>query len=232
MEGSRRIGCEGGAKVTALHLVIGNKNYSSWSLRPWIALTMAGIPFTETVVLLDRPDTKRNIAQHSKAGRVPVLHHGKLVIWESLAILEYLAEAFPKKNLWPKSRAARAVARSVCNEMHAGFSALRTACPMNLRRPRKPISLSEEARADCRRIEEIWLTCRKQHGGRGKFLFGRFTNTDAMFAPVVARFDTYAIKVAADTRAYMEAMLSTPAFRAWQKAALSETEILLRDEVS
>ncbi|MBM3521121.1 MAG: glutathione S-transferase, partial [Alphaproteobacteria bacterium] len=115
--------------MSKLHLVIGNKNYSSWSLRPWIALTMAKIPFTETIILLDRPDTARKIAAHSRAGRIPVLHHGKVTVWDSLAILEYVAELYPDRHLWPKNAAARAMARAVANEMHAGFSALRNACP-------------------------------------------------------------------------------------------------------
>ena len=123
--------------MAKLHLIIANKNYSSWSLRPWLAMTMAGLDFDETLILLDTPETKKQIAEHSKAGRVPILRHGKVTIWETLAILEYLAETFPEKNLWPKAKAARAVARAISNEMHAGFSGLRNACPMNLRRPPK-----------------------------------------------------------------------------------------------
>ena len=217
--------------MSRLHLVIGNKNYSSWSLRPWMGLAMAGIAFDETVVLLDRPDTAANIAKHSRAGRVPVLHDGKLSIWESLAILEYLADRFPDKNLWPKTRAARAMARSAANEMHAGYSALRNACPMNLRRPRRALPMSDHARADVRRIEEVWRTARAAHGKGGKFLFGKFCNADAMFAPVVSRLDTYAIDVAADSRAYMDAVLATTAFRAWKEAALLEPWIVPSDEV-
>ena len=142
--------------MSRLHLVIGNKNYSSWSLRPWMAMTMAGIPFTETVIPLDTPDTAKLIAEHSPAGRVPVLRHGRLTIWESLAIMEYLAETFPEKHLWPKQITARAMARAVSNEMHAGFQALRNACPMNLRRPAKAIPLSDDVMANVRRIEAIW----------------------------------------------------------------------------
>ena len=123
--------------MAKLHLVIANKNYSSWSLRPWIAMTMAGLPFDESMILLDTPVMKKQIAEHSGAGRLPVLHNGKITVWETLAILEYLAETFPEKNLWPKSKAARAVARAISNEMHAGFTGLRNACPMNLRRPPK-----------------------------------------------------------------------------------------------
>jgi len=214
-----------------LHLIIGNKNYSSWSLRPWLAMTIAGLDFDETLILLDTPDTKRQIAEHSKAGRVPILRHGTVTIWETLAILEYLAETFPEKNLWPADKAARAVARAVSNEMHAGFLSFRNACPMNLRRPPKPIVLSDEVRADIARLEDIWRDCRRAYGQGGKFLFGSFCIADAMFAPVVTRLETYAIAVSADTRAYMDTLLATPAFQKWKSAALKETWILPHDEV-
>lgn len=217
--------------MSKLHLVIGNKNYSSWSLRPWMALTMAGIPFRETVIPLDMPETARLIAEHSRAGRVPVLHHGRQTVWESLAIMEYLAELFPEKHLWPKAVTARAIARAVSNEMHAGFGALRNACPMNLRRPKKPISLSEQVMKDAARIEEIWRDCRARFGKGGKFLFGRFSIADAMFTPVVTRFDTYMIKVADDTRAYMDSIMNTEAFQSWREAALKEAWIVPADEV-
>jgi glutathione S-transferase len=214
-----------------LHLVIGNKNYSSWSLRPWLAMATAGLPYDETVIPLDTPSTKKQIAEYSGAGRVPVLHHGNIKIWETLAILEYLAETFPEKNLWPKTKAARAVARAISNEMHAGFSNLRNACPMNLRRPSKAVPLDDATRADIARIEEIWRNCRKAYGKSGKFLFGRFCSADAMFAPVVTRFETYAIPVAKDTRAYMDAVMATKAFQKWKSAALKETWSIPHDEV-
>lgn len=217
--------------MSSLTLVIGNKNYSSWSMRPWMALTMAGIPFEEVMIQLDQPRTKAEITSHSKAGRVPVLHHGKLTVWESLAILEYLAEAFPESALWPKTRAARALARAVSNEMHGGFSALRNACPMNLRRPKKSLMLSDAVKADVQRIEYIWRECRATYSRNGKFLFGKFSNADSMFAPVVTRFDTYDIKVAKDTRHYMDNIMATPAFKKWKDAALQETWILPHDEV-
>lgn len=217
--------------MSKLHLVIGNKNYSSWSLRPWMAMTMANLPFNETVIPLDTPETEAMIASHSKAGRVPVLYHGKQVIWESLAILEYLADAFPQKGLWPKPASARAMARSVANEMHAGFTALRNACPMNLRRPKRTVPMDDAVRRDVARIEEIWRSCRDRHSRGGKFLFGKFCNADAMFAPVVTRFDTYDIKVGADTREYMNNVIDTPAFRSWKDAALKESWIVPSDEV-
>jgi glutathione S-transferase len=217
--------------VSNLHLVIGNKNYSSWSLRPYMAMSMAGIPFRETVIPLDTPETARQIAGHSQAGRVPVLHHGRLSIWESMAIMEYLAELFPEKSLWPRTASARALARSVSNEMHAGFGALRNACPMNLRRSRKPVPMSAAVLKDVARIETIWRDCRARFGKAGKFLFGKFSIADAMYAPVVTRFDTFAIAVAGDTRAYMDAVMNTPAFQSWREAALKETWIVPSDEV-
>ena len=217
--------------MSSLTLVVGNKNYSSWSLRPWMALAMANIPFKEVVIPLDQPRTKAEIVSHSQAGRVPVLHHGKLIIWESLAILEYLADAFPDKGLWPRTKTARALARAVSSEMHAGFSALRNACPMNLRRPRKALALSDAVKADIQRIENIWRECRVNFGKGGKFLFGKFGNADSMFAPVVTRFDTYDIQVAKDTRQYMENVMATDAFKTWKEAALKETWIIPHDEV-
>ena len=217
--------------MVKLHLVIANKNYSSWSLRPWMAMSMAGLPFDETIIPLDTPSTKKQIAKHSGAGRLPVLHHGKITIWETLAILEYLAETFPNKNLWPKSKPARAFARAVSNEMHAGFTGLRDACPMNLHRPPKPVMLNDATRADIARIEEIWRECRKTYGKGGKFLFGKFCIADAMFAPVVTRFETYAIPVGKETKAYMDAVTSTKAFQSWKAAALKETWIVTHDEV-
>jgi glutathione S-transferase len=217
--------------MAKLHLVIANKNYSSWSLRPWMAMTMVGLPFDESMILLDTPTAKKEIAEHSGAGRLPVLHHGKITVWETLAILEYLAETFPEKNLWPKSKAARAVARAISNEMHAGFTGLRNACPMNLRRPQKPVVLNDATKADVARIEQIWRECRKTYGKGGKFLFGKFCIADAMFAPVATRFETYAIPVAKDTRAYMDAVMATKAFTTWKAAALIETWIVSHDEI-
>lgn len=217
--------------MAKLHLVIGNKNYSSWSLRPWMALTMAHIPFDETVIPLDQPQTRKRILEHSPAGTVPVLHHGKLTVWESLAILEYLADTFPDKKLWPQGKAARAVARSAANEMHCGFAALRSACPMNLRRLRKAVALSDTVKAEITRIDALWRHCRRTYGRKGKFLFGSFGNADAMFTPVVTRFDTYDIKVSSESRAYMDAVLATAAFQAWKKAALQEPWTIAREEI-
>lgn len=217
--------------MSDLHLIIGNKNYSSWSLRPWLAMKALDIPFRETLIPLDLPDTAQRIREHSGAGRVPVLRHGDIVVWESLAILEYLAETFPGKGIWPADRAARARARAIASEMHAGFSSLRDQCPMNLHRPRKPAVLSPETLKDVARIEQIWRECRQGFGREGDFLFGEFSAADAMYAPVVTRFDTYDIPVADDTRAYMKVILGHPAFLAWREAGLKETWRIEHDEV-
>jgi glutathione S-transferase len=217
--------------MAKLKLVIANKKYSSWSLRPWMALTMAGIPFEEVLIRFGEPRFGREIRKISGAGRVPVLLDGRQTIWDSLAILEYLHECYPEKNLWPKTKAARAMARSVCNEMHSGFSALRKACPMNLARPIKPVPMNATVKADVARIEALWRQCRKAHGKGGKFLFGRFGNADAMFAPVATRFETYAVPVATDTRVYMDAVMGTKAFQAWKAAGIKEPWIVAEDEV-
>ncbi len=213
------------------HLVISNKNYSSWSLRPWIAMRVAGIEFSEEVIALDHPDTKARIAAHGLGRKVPVLHHGEMTVWESLAILEYLAETWPDAQLWPADPGLRAMARAAASEMHAGFQALRSRCPMNMRRKTGAIDLPPAVHADVRRIEELWQACREAHRAAGPFLFGRFTAADAMFAPVVNRFEVYDIQVSAATRGYMEAMTALPAWQTWRKAAEAEEWVIPADEV-
>lgn len=214
-----------------LHLIIGNKNYSSWSLRPWLAMTVGGLSFRETVILLDEPDTAQRIREHSRSGRVPVLHHGDISVWESLAIIEYVAETFPNANIWPKAKKARAVARAVASEMHSGFAALRRTCPMNLRRPKKAVTMDEATKNDIAAIQALWRSCRNEFGQDGPFLFGHFTGADAMFAPVVTRFETYDVPVDDDTREYMNAVEGLPAFQAWRKAGLEEPWRVPSDEV-
>ena len=217
----------------ALKLIIGNKNYSSWSMRPWIGMKAAGIPFEETVISLNAADFKSVVSPHSGTGKVPVLIDGQVSVWESLAILEYLAEKFPDAGLWPSDTAARALARAVANEMHAGFLPLRRLLPMNLWRPVMKRELTAEVTANIGRIEKMWADCRKRYGaqGGGPFLFGRFGAADAMYAPVVARFHTYAVDVAAGARAYMDAVMALPAWREWHAAALKEPWVLPEDEV-
>ena len=215
-----------------LKLVIGNKNYSSWSMRPWVALRGSGIAFEEIFIPLytDNKADKDRILSFSPAGKVPTLIDGDVTVWDSLAILEYLAERFPNKKLWPEDRAERAHARAISAEMHSGFLPLRGECGMNLHRPIGAIALSADARANVARIEEIWLDCRERYGRRGPFLFGAFTAADAMFAPVVHRFRTYAIEVAPQARAYMETMMALPAFAEWTRDGLAETLVVAKFE--
>jgi len=213
-------------------LVIGNKNYSSWSMRPWLALRASGIDFEEIFIPLytDNKADKERILSFSRAGKVPVLIDGDVVVWDSLAIIEYLAERFPDAKLWPQDRAARAHARAISAEMHSGFVPLRTECPMNLHRPVRAVALSADAQANVSRIEDIWTECRERYGRSGPFLYGGFTAADAMFAPVVHRLRTFAIEVNAQARAYMETMAALPAFAEWTKGGLAETFVIERVE--
>lgn len=217
--------------MAGLTLAIGNKNYSSWSMRPWLALRASGIPFDEVFIPLytDQAD-KDKILAFSRAGKVPVLVDGDITVWDSLAIIEYLAERFPDAKLWPEDRAARAHARAVCAEMHSGFQALRNECGMNLHRPVKAIALSADAEVNVARVQELWLDCRKRYGAGGPFLFGRFGAADAMYAPVVHRFRTYAIPVVPEVKAYMDAMLALPAFQEWTRDGIAETIVIEKFE--
>ena len=217
----------------ALKLIVGNKNYSSWSMRPWIAMKAANIPFEETVISLDAPNFKQVVGPVSGTGKVPVLIDGDVRIWESLAILEYLAEKFPNAGLWPADGTARAFARAVSNEMHAGFVPLRRHMPMNMWRPVIKRELTPEVSANVQRIELMWSECRMRYGSKscGPFLFGGFGAADAMYAPVVARLHTYGVDVAATTKAYMDAVMALPAWPEWHAAALKETWVLAEDEV-
>lgn len=213
----------------ALHLIVGNKNYSSWSFRPWLAMKAAGIAFDETVISLEAADFKARVTALSGAGRVPVLIDGDVRVWESLAILEYLAEKFPAARLWPNDAAARAHARAIASEMHASFAPLRQQLPMNVARPIKRQALDEKAAQDVARIDAIWSECRAKFGG--PFLFGPFGAADAMYGPVVWRFRTYAVEVSAAASSYMQAMMALPAFAEWRAAAKHETWVLPHDEI-
>jgi glutathione S-transferase len=215
----------------ALKLVIGNKNYSSWSMRPWLALRANDIAFEEIFIPLYTGDAdKKRILSFTHSGKVPVLIDGDVTVWDSLAIIEYVAERFPEARLWPEDRARRAHARSISSEMHSGFMALRNECGMNLHRPVRAIALSDDARANVARIEQIWIECRARYGEFGPFLFGTFGAADAMFAPVVHRFRTYAIAVAPQARAYMDTMMALPAFQEWTDSGLAETLVIDRLE--
>ena len=215
----------------ALKLIIGNKNYSSWSLRPWIAMKVAGIAFDEEVISLDAKDFKSRVTKISGTGKVPALADGNVQVWESLAILEYLAEKYPDARLWPADPAPRALARAIAAEMHAGFVPLRQHLPMNMWRPVTPRQLTPEVQSNVRRIEAIWTDCRTRYGAGDAFLFGSFGAADAMYAPVVARFRTYAVEVGAVARAYMDAVMALPVWDEWRTAALKEPWVLPEDEV-
>jgi len=205
-----------------LKLVIGSKNYSSWSLRAWLALAHHKISFEEVLIPLDQPDTAARIRQYSPAGKVPILIDGEAAVWESLAILEYLNERFPQWQFWPKDPVARAHARAIATEMHAGFTALRRHCPMNLRRKKKR-PLTPEVEADVKQITAMWRGARERFGKGGEFLFGAFSAADCMYAPVATRFASYEIEADPVSQAYINTIHGLPAFIAWREAALQET---------
>lgn len=209
-------------------LVIGNKTTSSWSLRPWLAMKQAGLPFAEIRINLRAPDKKEQIRAHSAAGKVPVLWAGDLMIWDSLAILEFLAERHPDKGLWPADTDARAIARSVSAEMHSGFQALREHCPMQFLATEPRETHIEPVQANIRRVIEIWKDCRTRFGEGGPFLFGGFTVADAMYAPVASRFRTYVADPGefgddGTAVAYIQALFSLPAMAEWADGARQET---------
>ena len=203
-------------------LVIGSKNLSSWSLRPWLAMKQAGIGFREVLIQLDERETDARIARHSPSGFVPVLLTGDLRIWDSLAICEYVAERFPEAGLWPADADARALARSVSAEMHAGFAALRRHLPLECKASYPGFEVPADAKADISRILALWTDCRERHGKDGEMLFGRFTVADAMYAPVVLRFFTYDVKLEGAAAAYADAVRALPAVKEWLAAAWVE----------
>jgi glutathione S-transferase len=211
--------------MSELTLVVGSKNYSSWSLRPYLALAHTGQPFREVVIALDEPDTAANIAKYSPSGRVPALQHGTLAIWDSLAICEYLAETFPQAKLWPQEREARAVARAVVAEMHSGFSNLRQNMTMDIRAQKPGQGRAPGVAEDIARIQALWNDSRSRFGQGGPFLFGHFTIADAFYAPVVTRFVTYEVELDAVSRAYRDTILELPALKTWTEAARSEPPV-------
>lgn len=205
-----------------LKLIIGNKAYSSWSLRPWILMAQMHIPFEEVLINIYDEKGKRAMRRHAPTGKVPVLYDGEIRVWESLAIMEYLAEKYPNKNIWPRTSAARAHARVLASEMHAGFMAMRQELPTNFRREPKGSALSDDVLANVRRIEDAWADARRRFGKGGPFLFGAFGAVDAMFAPVVNRLYAYDVPVKKPAREYMDAMMQLPAWIAWHKDAADE----------
>jgi len=203
-------------------LIIGNRNYSSWSLRAWLALEATGREYDEVVIPLGRPETTAEILRWSPTGRVPALHIGDIVLWDSLAICEHLAEDHPEAGLWPDDRGARAVARSVVAEMHSGFIALRKHMPMNLRASYPGAGREPGVDEDITRITSIWEECRKTYGAGGDFLFGQFTIADAFYAPVESRFLTYGLSPGGIADLYMEAVWALPAMSRWADGARAE----------
>ncbi len=212
--------------MTGLTLTIGDKNLSSWSLRPWILMKQAGIPFTEKNIRLDQPETRKILADRSPSGLVPFLIHGDVKIWDSLAIAEYLNELFPEKRLWPADAGARAVARAVSAEMHSGFGALRTVWPMQFTRADLKHLTTGGVQRDIDRIAAIWAECRDRFGEGGPFLFGAFSIADAMYAPVVSRFITYGpLGLNAAAGAYVDTLRALPAMKEWGEGAKAELAV-------
>ena len=208
--------------MSDLTLVIGNKSSSSWSLRPWLALKQIGVPFKETLIPLRQPESKAEILRHSPAGRVPVLLHGEFIVWDSLAICEYLAETWPDAGLWPADRGARVLARSISAEMHSGFAELRKHMSMDVTAKHPGEGRTPEVLAEIERITQLWRDARARFGADGPFLFGHFSNADAMYAPVCTRFDTYGVELDEVSQAYVSTVLSLPAMREWYAAGAAE----------
>jgi len=213
-----------------LKLIIGNKNYSSWSLRSWFLLTEAGIEFEEYRIPLDLENSAAEIARFSPSGRVPVLMLGEEPVWDTLAIAETVAEQWPEKQLWPSDSAAKAHARCISAEMHAGFPTLREAMPMNCRAMGRKVSLPDALVADIDRVLDIWSDCHRRYQSQGNWLFGRFSVADAMFAPVVLRFRSYGINLPDAASAYPRRMLESESIQRWLAAAESEIEVITREE--
>lgn len=205
-----------------LTLVLGNKNYSSWSLRAWLMLKQVAMPFEEVVIPLRTAETRATLMRYSPSGKAPCLIDGETTVWESLAIGEYLAEQFPAAGLWPADAQARAYARAIANEMHGGFIPLRRAMPMNIRASLPGYGMAAGVQDEINHIEAIWRDTRARFGAEGEMLFGRFTIADAMFAPVASRFQTYGVTLGESARRYADALLAWPAMKDWIAAANAE----------
>jgi len=213
-----------------MKLVIGNKNYSSWSLRAWLLLRQTAIPFEEEKISFNAPDFKARVGRYSPVGKVPVLVDDDLVVWDSLAIAEYLAEKYPEKKLWPEDRSARARARSFCAEMHSGFAAMRNHMGMNCELLVKSVLFDVAVQRDVQRMLEIWRECRERYAGEGPFLFGPFTIADAFFAPVTRRFVSYGTVLPEVGQRYVDTMTSLSSMQEWLAAGLAEHDFVEEDE--
>ena len=217
--------------MSKIVIYLANKNYSSWSMRPWLALKQTGAAFSEEVVPLDQPTTREEILKRTPSGKLPALQDGDVVVWDSLSIGEYLAERFPDAGLWPAEVAARALARSVSAEMHSGFMGVRLNMPMNMRASKPGKGMAAGVQADINRISAIWRTCRERHGKGGAFLFGAFSMADCMFAPIVSRFTTYQVQLDEVSEAYRQAVFNHPPFQEWMAAAKNEPWIIPKYEI-
>jgi len=210
-------------------LLIGNKNYSSWSLRPWILMRVKNIPFSELKVYLYRDDTTAQIKKYSPTGKVPYLENESVQVWDSLAICEYLADCYPEKHCWPIELNQRANARAICAEMHSGFSQIRDKLPMNCRMDKQYTNISHELQSEINRVDSLWQDCLNKHSD--PFLYAGFTIADAMFAPVVLRFNSYQIPVSQRSKEYMQQILNLPAIQEWVIEGRAETEIIQQAEI-
>ena len=213
-----------------MKLIIGNKNYSSWSMRPWMLLTGFDVPFEEEKLSFNDPQWKAKVRRHSPVGKVPVLVDGDVTVWDSLAIVEYVAEKFPERGVWPRDRVARAHARVICAEMHSGFSHMRDHLGMNCELRLANIAVDRATQHDIKRVIGLWSDCRARFGEAGPFLFGTFSAADAYYAPVVRRFVSYGVALPDVARAYVATMEELPAMRSWMSAALAEHEFVDWDE--
>lgn len=218
--------------MSALKIIIGEKNYSSWSLRGWLAVHHTGLPYEEIQLPLDTPEFYDRIKTLNPSGTVPALYDGDILVWDSAAIIDYCAALAPEQHWWPQDKAALAFARSIFAEMHSGFSQLRTHAPMNMRGRWQDLNIASGVLADIRRIDTLWSQAREQFGGNGAFLFGNFSAADMMYAPVVSRFVTYGVELSGLSLAYTEAVQNYPAYREWYEAALQEKSIVRADELS
>ncbi len=225
-----RAGTRSLARMAALTLVVGSRNYSSWSLRPWLLMRHLGLDFEERQFHLDTPEFDEEIARISPTRRVPVLVHGELVIWESLAICEYVSELADGRG-WPSAPRLRALARAAAAEMHSGFSALRSACPMNARATGRRVAMTPPLARDLARIDAIWSGCRRDQGELGSWLFGGFSVADAMYAPVALRIRTYGLPLSSLAARYLDTMLGDPHLGEWIAAARRETRVIPHEEV-
>ena len=213
------------------HLIIGNKNYSSWSLRPWLLLKEKNITFSETKISLYEEKSKERLLKLSPSGKVPAFKHDENLVWDSLSICEYISELYPEANCWPTDSIQRSLARSISNEMHSGFFSIRNSLPMNCRAKTKFNNITKELQSDINRVCEVWRLCRDKHSTSGEYLFGGFTIADAMYAPIVLRFSSYEIEVGETEREYMNHVLTNSNLKEWIAEGVVEKEIIEESEL-